>query len=336
LSEEILADIELSRTPAASFPRKVARLARLLEDHDLMRLLRFEVSGYLLQADGTWGAEEWEACLYFNRGFYRPDGSLAAYGSTLGQIEVEVQTATARLAVTADPSVSISSANPAQLIAGPVANATERQAVSTHIGTLTSLRDRVAGRLHQYVTERNYELRFGSAVESAFEVVRGRVDGSISAVVPEAVQMLAGAFEANASSNPEQWAHAASTCRRLLVAVADALRPAGPDVDGRKMSQGAYVNRLVDWISGRMQSETLLDVISSDLRHLGERLDAIDEAGHKGAHDRVSQLDASRFIVGTYLLLGDILALRGEVRGEAGPAPVVPDPGASYPKGDLG
>jgi hypothetical protein len=37
-------------------------------------------------------------------------------------------------------------------------------------------------------------------------------------------------------------------------------------------------------------------------------------AGAKGAHADVTKLDASRFVTGTYLLLGDILRLHG--RGE--------------------
>lgn len=74
--------------------------------------------------------------------------------------------------------------------------------------------------------------------------------------------------------------------------------------------------------------------------HLGERLDAADGAGHKGAHSEVTRYDASRLLTGTYLLLGDILTLKEgaaqaqvEATGETeGPAARV-DPGGSMEEG---
>ena len=52
-------------------------------------------------------------------------------------------------------------------------------------------------------------------------------------------------------------------------------------------------------------------MIGSDLEYLGHRLDAALDAGHKGAHAEVDRYEASRFVAGTYLLLGDVLRLRG-------------------------
>lgn len=121
--------------------------------------------------------------------------------------------------------------------------------------------------------------------------------------------MLSAAFENATSNNPEHWANAAGTCRRLVKAVADALRPPGPDVDGRKMGKGNYVNRLIDWITENSDSDTSATMITADLSYLGKRLDAADAAGQKGAHAEVDRFDASRFITGTYLVLGDVLRL---------------------------
>jgi hypothetical protein len=50
--------------------------------------------------------------------------------------------------------------------------------------------------------------------------------------------------------------------------------------------------------------------MTSDLSYHGHRLDAALDAGHKGTHAEVSRFDASRFVTGTYLLLGDVLGLR--------------------------
>jgi hypothetical protein len=86
------------------------------------------------------------------------------------------------------------------------------------------------------------------------------------------------------------------------------------------MGDGNYINRLVDWIQAQAQSETLAGMIVRDLEFLGERLDAVDQAGHKGVHGQVSRIDASRYITGTYLLLGDVLRLSDAPRRKANSA----------------
>ena len=181
-----------------------------------------------------------------------------------------------------------------------------------------ALLDTVLGSIHAYAGERYQELRFGAAVETAFEVVRVDVDARVTRLIPDGLPMLTAAFENAVSDQPEHWANAASTCRRLLKLAADAVRPAGPDkaLPGGKrvlMGDGNYINRLVDWIVTSAESETAANMITADLEYLGRRLDApaADGAGHKGAHDRVDRFEASRFITGTYLVLGDVLRLRG-------------------------
>ncbi|MDO4027556.1 hypothetical protein [Clavibacter michiganensis] len=159
------------------------------------------------------------------------------------------------------------------------------------------------------------ELRFGNAVEDALGTLRSRVDASIAFMAPLAATKLASAFENASSGHEEDWANAAATCRRVLKEIADALRPAGPQVNGRKMSDDAYVNRLIDWIENQGVGGTLREVVVSDLGDFGKRIDALAGAGHKGAHSEVTKYEAARAITGTYLLIGDILDLRDASSG---------------------
>lgn len=159
------------------------------------------------------------------------------------------------------------------------------------------------------MTPTYHGLRFGAAAESAFEVVRKEVDAALANLIPDALAKLAAAFESAASGDPEHWANAASTCRRALKSAADRLRPPGEPKGERLMSDPAYVNRLVDWVVSRPGSNTAKSLIFADLEYLGRRLDAADAAGHKGAHGEVDRFEASRFLVGTYLLLGDLVRL---------------------------
>jgi hypothetical protein len=321
IADELLADIELSRIGPADAARKAFRLARLVDDTDAMAWLRFEIGGYPTGA--TLPPDAWAAAGRSNRQFVDATGRSVANPVGLGALQANVQAGLAQLAAAQDASVSITSANPSQFVSAPKSsNNTERSAIRNFVGDQQAVLDKVLGAIHEYATDRYQELRFGAAAETAFDVVRADVDARIARLVPDAPGMLAAAFENAASTNPEHWASAAASCRRLLKVAADALRPPGPDVDGRKMTDAAYINRLVDWIAAQSKSETVKDVVVTDLEYLGRRLDATDDAGQKGAHASVTRLEAARFLLGSYQLLGDILALAAE-----------PDEGASVSSG---
>lgn len=148
--------------------------------------------------------------------------------------------------------------------------------MTTVVTNQQTIIENVLAAIHSYVSEKQIELRFGAAVESAFGQVRGVVDAQIADLAPEAAIKLSSAFENATSENAEDWANAAATCRRLIKAVADSLRPPGPDIDGRRMGNGQFINRLVDWIVKSQQAGgTATDVIVEDLKYLGKRLDAL-------------------------------------------------------------
>jgi AbiTii len=310
LADEILADIELSRIAPIEVARKTFRLARVLDDQDAMGWLTFEVNGYrLVQPDNVFEPGGWEAALRSNRDKVDIGGKHTASSTSLGELQAQVEGAKIQLAAAVDRPVSLQSANPVQTVVAPPGNAGERSGIRNLMGSYQALIDKIVGSFHTYVAARFDELRFGSAVETAFEVVRQAVDARIAELVPEGPRMLAAAFENAVSDNPEHWSSAAAVCRRLLKAAADALRPPGDPKQGRNMTESHYVNRLIDWIVERSPSETAADLAAAELEHLGARLDAVDGAGHKGAHASVDRVEASRFLTGTYLLLGDVLRL---------------------------
>ena len=311
LADDLLTDIELARVGPPEIARKTFRLARLLDDQDAMQWLSHEVNGYVLKKpENVFEHGGWEAASRSNRVEVAADGTLTASPTSLGELQAEVDGSRVQLAATTDPSISLSSSNQYQVVKAPAGNAQERAAIRKYASGRQAIIDRVIGALFSYVVERYHELRFGAAAETAFETVRSEVDSRIASMLPEAPTMLAAALENAASDNPEHWAGASATCRRLLKAAADALRPPGEPVNERVMTDAAYINRLVDWDpSTTSASETTAALVVADLEFLGRRLDAVDDAGHKGAHATVQRFDAARFLTGTYLLLGDILRL---------------------------
>lgn len=312
LAEELLADIELSRMPPPDIVRKASRLARLVDEVSAVEWLGYEIRGYPAgPLDASASAAAWRS----NRLSSSDANGVRYWTTSLPRLQAEVEAGLMQLQAAGDPNVSLTSANPNQWLTMPTGNSAERSSVRNIVADRRELIGKIVGAVHSYVSTVELELRFGAVAESAFAALRDVVDTQIAALAPSAATKLAAAFENLASGNPEHWANAASECRRLLKAIADELRPPGPPVDGRDMTDDKYINRLIDWIShSTALGGTLQDVIVTDLEDFGKRIDAFDGAGHKGAHAEVTRYEASRFIAGTYLLLGDILNLAQPAR----------------------
>lgn len=175
--------------------------------------------------------------------------------------------------------------------------------------------------IYAYALHRHYELKFSRVAQDVFANVRASVDTSLGDLVPTALQQFSAVHDSLRSDNPENWANAVHSCRRILEAVANALAPvsetsgSAQSPDGTKeikLGKDNYVNRLVAYAEKRSASETYARVVGSNLRFLGDRLDAILDAAHKGTHDNVTELEAHRYVVYTYMLVGDLLVLRSE------------------------
>ncbi|WP_445154137.1 AbiTii domain-containing protein [Arthrobacter sp. Hor0625] len=310
LSDQLLEDIEMSRIGAADQIRRASRLARLLDDDEALAWLGHEIEGFTTTNGGLTDSQVQAATRSRRQAPSKESGKLSFWTDSVDKIQAEIESARLQLAASADAPVSVSSANPSQFVSAPSGNARERASLREFISHRSDLLGRIQGAVHKYASEKNVELRFGAAMESAFAVLRRDVDSKIASLVPAAGAKFATAFENAASRNSEDWANAAGACRRLIKAVADELRPAGEPVNNIKMTDDKYINRLIDWINEQHElSATPKDVIRRDLEFLGNRLDAFADAGHKGAHAEVSRYEASRYITGTYLLIGDILRL---------------------------
>lgn len=117
------------------------------------------------------------------------------------------------------------------------------------------------------------------------------------------------------SDNPEDWANAVHGCRRLLQDVADALFPAQEDrvSNGKTIKLGAdnYINRLIAFIEDSSKSRRYNEIVGSTLGYIGGRLDSVFKAAQKGSHSEISNRDeAERYVIYTYMTVGDILTLR--------------------------
>jgi len=329
LSADLLDDIELNRVVPTVAALKASRLARLLNDFDHQQIFRYEAGGYPSTPDGippdVWRLAKLAGRTREDRDEKSGEIKTFAHTQSIAQLEQVIEAAKLALSAAADRDVSVSSANPNQFVHPPSGNTIERRVRLDEIATFT---ERLASRrtyIYDYALRRHYELKFSGIAEDVFSHIRNAVDASIGTLVPAALQQFSAVYDNLRSDNPEDWANAVHSCRRILQAVADALFPpssqprSGETAKGRreiKLGQDQYINRLICYAEDNSTSERFSDLVGSHLSFLGDRLDAAFRASQKGSHGIVGRDEANRFVVYTYMIVGDILSLRSSENGD--------------------
>ena len=252
--------------------------------------------------------ELWQIGELANRKFQqmRPDGEWAEllYIESIQRLEAAGEAAKIRLTAAYD----VPENN-----AFSIGNTFERAGAEQRIEEAA---DRLAARralVHQYASRHYYELKFSGVASDVFSRLRERVDSSIGSTVPAAVQKFIAVHDYLRSENPEDWANAVHSCRRILESLADAIFP--PRADRIKSSlviklgKTEYKNRLMCYVEDRSVSPRFTELVGSHLSYLGERLDAVFDVSNKGTHADVSRAEADRYVLYTYMIVGDILGL---------------------------
>lgn len=109
-------------------------------------------------------------------------------------------------------------------------------------------------------TERSIEL--GQRRPTVFERGQEYVQAALARRAPSALERFNAAEAAISDGSPESLAHALTSCRRMIKALADALYPAtnqsivGADGKGREMTDDAYRNRLMQYAIERLGGQT--------------------------------------------------------------------------------
>ena len=324
LSADILQSIELSQVPLSVIVLKAMRLSRLLNDFEAQQIFQWESSGYPHGVSNTADPETWVAGERAGRRYHGKDSThdnpkLYMYMESIEQLEHTIAFGKTGLQAAQDPNISISSSNQYQSVRAPIGNSRERRTIRERVNLATQ---RLAARrtlIYDYALRKHYEIRFAGVADDVFRRVRSAVDASIGSLLPDSVRKFTAVYDNLKSDNPEDWANAVHSCRRVLQDLADALFPPqdgtrtrrvnGKDIEiGLKENQ--YVNRIIAYVEDSSESDRFEEIVGSNLSYMGERLDAIFGATQKGSHATVTKEEADRCLIYTYLLVGDILSLR--------------------------
>ncbi|UOP09227.1 hypothetical protein [Pseudomonas palleroniana] len=324
LSEKILEELEMSSAPLAQIALKCSRLARMTGDFDRQQIMLYEASGYPSGPGGI-SAEVWKLAEVAKRTYTKKvKGEVKQFAriESLEQLEIEMQAAKENMVAAKDADVSIASSNPNQFVFNPSGNSLERakllEIISENVRVLAQRR----AYLYDFVSQIYYELKFSDVASNIFDRTRSKVDAKIGEVIPAALKKFSAVYENLLSENDEDWANAVHSCRRILQDTADGVYPAREDkivdVGGKrkeiKLGVDNYINRLIAYVEENSNSSRFNEIVGSHMRYLGERLDSIFQAAQKGSHHMISSQDeADRYVIYTYLVIGDILQLKEEV-----------------------
>ena len=249
LAEETLTDIELSRLPLSNIALKASRLARLTNNLDLEKIFEYESGGYPMEKNGI-KPEIWNLGLKANRITKNAEGKEVMSCYSLAVIENRIHANQIALEQTQDRNISMSSANPNQFLYSPPTNEKERSSRVQNINSDTTLLAERKAFIYSNVKRIYFDLKFSNFTESIWLKMKNKIDLYIREVIPDETQKLTAIYDSLNDDNPEKWATALTTCRRLLKTIADKLYPPSdiPIQKGKQkinIGEDNYINRFI-------------------------------------------------------------------------------------------
>lgn len=322
LANEILKNWEMSEIPLNNIFLKCLRLYRLLNNCEGSTLFQYEISGYPRTQDGHIEEVAFQKyCKIANRRYTKKDadGIFQSYAfiDLVPSMLLQIETLKISLQNSKDPNISVSSANPNQYLTIPNGNLKERSSLRLNIKQLEDEITKVSGALYSYVLNTRNALEYENVVSDGINHYKELVDNELSIYCPDSLKKFLSTYNNLQSKNDEDWANAVHSCRRILKDVADYLYPAKDECIVRNekniiIDDEHYINRLVAYLDSCIGSDTTKSIIGSTLQNIGERIDAIYISANKGTHSNVTKEEAERYIIYTYLLVGDILLIKKE------------------------
>ena len=201
LSKDILKNIELSEMPLAHIALKASRLARLLNDFDIQKIMEYEAGGYPSTPNGV-HPDVYRLAVIAGREYQQKNEKTGnvqnyIYTTSIEELEQEVKSTDAALAAARDPDVSVSSANPYQNVWNPVGNRFERDTIRSSAARAQRRLSARRSFIYSYVLRRHYELRFSGIADDIFSRIREKVDSAIGERIPDAAQKLVSCHTCN-------------------------------------------------------------------------------------------------------------------------------------------
>jgi hypothetical protein len=142
--------------------------------------------------------------------------------------------------------------------------------------------------------------------------IADEVISKLSDPCPEIGNKLWAAF--NRFSNAEideEYSQVCVTCRRIIEYISDKLFPPTDDIiDGHKLGETQYRNRLLAYADIERKSDTSVQLISINIQNLNNQIEKLENLINKGVHNSLYQNECRRCLIHTIMLLDDICSLK--------------------------
>lgn len=144
--------------------------------------------------------------------------------------------------------------------------------------------------------------------ESTFNILKSHVDDQLLDLNADLAEKFMVAFKNAKKLDEESLSNALLDGRRLLKSLADSLYPATSQVvNGHKLTDSNYINRLAQYMSEHMSSKTQKTVDAATFELLGKTLDAINKGTNKGVHSTTGQIETIKVLLLEYIVISDLL-----------------------------
>lgn len=186
----------------------------------------------------------------------------------------------------------------------PPSNKLERTQITQQVASSSRTLAMYRAQTYNFAMNVYTRWQFGNIAENIFEKKRKRIEPVLPEIVSD-IQARLNSIEQNLrSDNAEDWKSAVSSCRALLMDVADNL---APPVDEEEKNH--YINRLKTYVSP-ISSKTKKKLIKSLFDELKQRIEHTVDLTQGGAHkDRPEKDMAEDVVLYTYLLLGELAGI---------------------------
>ncbi len=301
------------KKPILSHLMMAQRFARLMRDEEAQQWLEYETQGYPKEGEVDLGP-------YGRYALRFTDGKLTNRTS-LPEVQAQAEAAASILSATQNMLAGQEGGTVDNYLAG---RATQ-ELLHVRVKKMTDARQgyvswsnsysRMKSMLHQYAVDALLGVEFGDAAEEIFEAARSDVDVFVSTKCPKAVEQLLAVNDRLRDGTNEDLSSALTSCRRVLVTVADAVFPPRdqPYKDGRgkerPVGPDEHKNRLLAFIETRVSSGSTRAILGAQISETAARLDAVNDKACKGVHDDVTIEEARLVVIHTYLLIAEIARL---------------------------
>lgn len=315
LVAQLLNELEGSSATIEHILMKGLRLARLTKDGNAQAWLGFEMRGY---QDGFKLSDIGYCKKYaFISGRLKKqeNGNISYTFASLPEVEAQATSLQLRFDQTQFVQPALNARNYTEKSATEALINSQSQKLYELQKSLVATKSRLASlksAIHSFATDVQIAVELGDAAQDIFESARIDVDKFIRSFCPSAAEKLVAVNDRMIEGTKESFSAALTSCRRLLMDIADALYPASNEAwldrsgKPRKVGIDQYKNRILAYLSDRVTGEGSFAIINAELELVASKLDAVYEKTCKGVHTDVSEQEARLAVIHTYLLIAEV------------------------------